>query len=204
MTASTLRTPTPTRLLVPLVCLTTFVGCARYEYDLVRPPDLARHIGGKSLTTFSIDDREYALQSYDSRLVMRIANRAGEPVKLLGGDSYAIDPGGESHPLADRVIPPGGHIKLILPPPPQQVRETGPRFGIGLGVGVSNAGFPRRGYGYGGGAYDDLGPRYYSVYDPNDATIWQWNGETEATLRLTFEKGKERVSDEFVLRRRKM
>jgi hypothetical protein len=101
------------------------------------------------------------------------------------------------------VIPPGGYIKLILPPPPQQVRETGPHFGVGVGVGVSNAGYHRGRYGY-GGMYDDLGPRYYSVYDPNDATYWEWKGETDARLVLTFEKGKDRDSDEFVFHRRKM
>ena len=210
MTMTTTPSVRPTTaLLLPLICVVlTFTGCARYEYDIVKPADLAQHVGGKSPVRFPIEDREYALQSSSGRLVMFVHNRGEDPIKLLGGDSYAVDPRGESHPLADRVIPPGGHIKLILPPPPQQVRETGPRFGIGLGVGISSAGGyhrHRHRHHYGGaGLYDDLGPRYYSVYDPNDAAYWEWKGETDARLVLTFEKGQDRFSDEFVFHRRKM
>jgi hypothetical protein len=73
-----------------------------------------------------------------------------------------------------------------------------------VGVGVAHAGHPYH-HGYGAaGVYDDPGPRYYSVYDPNDATFWQWEGETEAKLVLAYERGKERFSDEFVFRRKKM
>src|SRR5687767_8404246 len=125
------------RLVFAMLCAASFTGCARYEYDIVKPPELAQHVGSKSPVRFPLGDLEYALQASDNHLVMLITNRANEPVKLLGGDSYAIDPKGESHPLTDRVIPPGSHAKLILPPPPQQVRETGPRFGIGLGVGIA-------------------------------------------------------------------
>jgi hypothetical protein len=31
-----------------LIASLALTGCARYEYDLVNPPDLARHIGGKA------------------------------------------------------------------------------------------------------------------------------------------------------------
>jgi hypothetical protein len=192
--------------LTVLLALAALGGCAKYEYDVVKPAELAQHVGGKSPVRLPIGDLEYALQSYDNHLVMIITNRAAEAVKLLGGDSYVVDPKGESHPLTDRVIPPGSHVKLILPPVPQQVREDGPRFGVGVGVGISNAGFPRHGrYGYGGGMHDDLSPRYYSIYDPNDATMWKWDGDgTEARIVLTFEKGKDRFSDEFVFRRKKV
>jgi hypothetical protein len=204
--------PAPLSSLPPVValfCLMSFAGlsgCAHYEYDIVRPPDLSQHVGAKSPVHFPLGDLEYGLQSYDNHLVMLITNRANEPVKLLGGDSYAIDPKGESHPLADRVIPPGNHAKLILPPPPTQVRETGPHFGFGVGVGVAHSGHPYYSHSvYGAaGVYDDPGPRYYSVYDASDATFWQWEGETEARLVLAFEKGKERFTDEFVFRRKKM
>src|SRR3954471_8671292 len=98
-------------------------GCARYEYDLVKPPDLAQHVGSKAPVQFPIGDLEYALQTSNDHLVMIVATPAAEPVKLIGGDSYTVDPKGESHPLTDRVIPPGSHVKLILPPPPTQVRE---------------------------------------------------------------------------------
>src|SRR4051812_33197265 len=126
--------------LLYLGALCASTGCAHYEYDIVKPPELAQHVGPKAPVRFPIGDLEYALQTSENHLVMIVTNRANEPVKLLGGDSYAIDPHGESHPLADRVIPPGNFAKLILPPPPTQVRETGPHFGIGVGVGVSNAG----------------------------------------------------------------
>lgn len=195
------------RLILAMLCLGAGPGCAHYEYVIVKPPDLAQHVGSKTPVRFPIGDLEYALQTSEDHLVMIITNRANEPVKLLGGDSYSIDPKGESHPLTDRLIPPGNHAKLILPPPPTQVRETGPHFGFGVGVGVAHAGHPYHhpGYGYGaGGVYDDPGPRYYSVYDPNDAAFWQWQGETEARLMLTFERGKDRFTDEFLFRRKKM
>ena len=191
-------------LLVPLAG-----GCARYEYDIVRPADLAQHVGTKQWTTFTLDDLEYRLRSYDNRLVALIYNRSEQPVRLSGEESTAVDPRGESHPLRGRTILPGSHIKLILPPPRPRVRDYGPRFGFGMGVGISRR-YRRDHFGY--GTYDDLtdyGPRYYTVYDASDATYWAWPGEGNATIVLAYERGErgeagETFEHEFVFRRVRM
>ncbi len=192
------------RRILPLAALLLLsgVGCAHYQYDMVKPPDLAQRVGTKSPVTFKMEDVAYALQTSNNRLVMMVTNESDVAIKLIGGESYAVDPYGESHPLASRVIPPGAHVKLILPPPSEVMVDNGPHFGIGLGVGVSSA-HHHGGHYYGGGMYDD-GPRYYSVYDPNDPTFWKWEGESEARLLLTFEREGKHFSDEFVFKRVKV
>ena len=184
-------------------------GCARYEYDLVRPPELARHVDAKSWATFPLEPLEYRLRTSDNRLVMLVYNRGEKTIKLSGTDSAAVDPRGESHPLQGRTIMPGSYVKLILPPPAPQVRASRPTFGFGVGVGYGAAyGYPYRdGLGYGAPyyGYDEFEPRYYSVYDVNDRTYFEWPGETELRLSLAYEpESGERFRHEFVFRRRKM
>src|SRR3954463_11026789 len=53
-----------------LLCLVALAGCAHYEYDIVKPPDLAQHVGSKAAVRFTIGDLEYALQTSESHLVM--------------------------------------------------------------------------------------------------------------------------------------
>ena len=45
-------------------------GCAHYEYDLVRPPELSRHIGAKAWEVVTLDPLEYRLRTSDNRLVI--------------------------------------------------------------------------------------------------------------------------------------
>src|SRR4051812_23436990 len=74
-------------------------GCAHYEYDLVEPADQAQHIGTKTPVNLSRESIRYQAQSSSDHLVLVIHNEAQEPIKLLGEDSFAVDPNGESHPL---------------------------------------------------------------------------------------------------------
>src|SRR5438045_2466345 len=54
-------------------------------------------------------------------------------------------------------------------------------------------------------AFDEFGPRYYSIYDPNDRTYFDWGGESTMRFLFTFEReGGERIRHEFVIRRRKV
>ena len=203
-----------------IFCL--LAGCARYEYDVVEPAELAGHVGGRSWVALRRGDIEYRMRSYDDRLVMHIYNRGDAPVKLLGADSAAVDPRGESHPLQSATIPPGSFIKRIFPPPPPRVRPYGPTFGVGVGVaygarrGHALPGRPHRGFGrypfarrhrpyYRGGFYDpfdDFGPRYYSIYDPTDRTHFRWPGGTSVRFLFTYEReGGERFRHEFLIRR---
>src|SRR5688500_5139087 len=100
-------------------------GCARYEYDLVEPPNLAQHVG-KTPVLVEAEPLEYSLQTYDNYLIMFVQNPTEEPIKLLGEDSVVVDPRGESHPLDGRTIAPGTRVKLIFPPIPPRLEPYGP------------------------------------------------------------------------------
>jgi hypothetical protein len=118
---------------------------------------------------------------------MLVYNRGERPVKLLGPDSAAVDPRGESHPLQSATILPGSHVRRLFPPPRPRVQRWGPSFGIGVGAGYGGGFHHRDHFGY--GAYDDIGPRYYSVYDANDRTYFNWPGNTDLRLLLTYHRG---------------
>ena len=89
-----------------LIAATLLLGCARYEYDLIQPANLARHVG-KTEESFAIEPLEYRLVSIDNSLVMRIFNNSAEPITLEGTRSYAVPPTGQSHPLRPQTIAPG-------------------------------------------------------------------------------------------------
>lgn len=174
-------------------------GCARYEYDLVEPADLARHIGGAADEHVSLEPLHYILRSYENRLVMRIENPLDEPIQLLGEKSYVVDPSGQSHPLRSQTIAPKTFIKLILPPPRPYYREDGPYFGIGVGVSSARWGrYPA----YDAWVWDE--PRYYTIYNESDAGWWDWEGETDVRMMLVFARGREGFSQMFVWHRKKM
>ena len=200
----TCRVPT---ILLAAALLALGGGCARYEYDLLQPADFAGHVGSRSWTAFQRDDLEYRLRTSDNRLVALVYNRGERTIKLSGADSAAVDPRGESHPLQGRTIPRDSYIKLIFPPPRPQVRSYGPTFAFGVGVGYSRrfGGPYRDGLGFGSGMYDDVEPRYYSVYDPNDRTYFVWPGGSDLRLLLAYEpEAGDPFRHEFVFRRRRM
>lgn len=229
------RSPFPLAF-VPACLVFLTLGCARYEFDVVEPRELAGHVGAKSWVVLRRDEVEYRLRSYDNRLVTHVYNRSEAPLKLLGPDSAAVDPRGESHPLHSATIPSGSYVKRIFPPPLPRVRQTGPTFGFGVGVGygsagpgggagraIGNRGFGRHGFAprravqagyrprhhhyhpYRSAFYDDYGPRYYTVYDPNDRTYFAWPGESSVRLILAYDRENgERFRHEFLFRRRKM
>lgn len=174
-------------------------GCATYEYDLVRPADLARHVGGKTDEIFTRDSLEYRLITVDSRLVLRAYNNTDQPMTLNGERSTVVDEDGQSRPLRSITIAPRSFMKLILPPLPPRIERVGPSIGIGVGGVFGDARRPYRPYGYNYG-YDT--PRYFAIYD-NDVYYWDWNGETEVRLTLVYEQGQTTIQHEFVFARRK-
>jgi hypothetical protein len=183
-------------------------GCAHYEYDLVQPPEFAGHVGAGKPVEVTLEPLGYRLQTSESHLVMLVFNRGETPVRLLGDRSTVVDPRGQSHPFRGQTIAAGSYIKLVFPPLPPRVEPRGPVIGIGVGAVVTSGGYYRQRY-LGGGpfGYDPVfdGPRYYSVYDPGDATYWEWDGEGDARLVLTFQQGDQKpFSHEFVFRRRKV
>ena len=98
--------------ILPLMAL----GCTQYEYELVRPDRLARHIDNQAQTTFKIAPLNYGMISKENRLVVVIQNPLAEPVQILGDRSEVVDPSGQSHPLRSQTIAPTAFVKLILPP----------------------------------------------------------------------------------------
>ena len=191
-----------------LPVMLTAGGCARYEYEVVAPPDLAQHIGTKAFVTLPMEPLRYEARTANDRLVLFIHNDTDQPVKLLGEDSYAVDPRGESHPLPTRTIAPGSSTKLIFPPVRPTIRQSGPSFGVGVGVGLGSARYRRGGYygsrlGYGYDPFYDDYPRYYRLDD--DGTLyWDWGGNgTTIKLRLVYQTGDEpnRFHHDFTFRR---
>jgi hypothetical protein len=175
-------------LALPLALILFTAGCAHYEYDLVSPADLARHVGAKADEIVRVDPLEYRLRSYDNHLVVQVFNPTSDGVTLLGDQSYAVDPGGQSHPLRGQTIAPDTFIKLIFPPP-RPYYQSSPAIGIGFGV-VAHRGYG--GAGYYSPLYDPFWdePRYYTYYDANDTSYWDWNGDgTEARIHMAYQRG---------------
>jgi hypothetical protein len=179
-----------------LLCAT---GCAKYEYDIVSPSDLRTHIGRKTDAVTPVDPLVYRWRTVDSRLVVRIHNPTTDPIELLGDKSTVVAPSGESHPLQRQTIAPDSYAKLILPPPRPRVYNSGPTFGVGVGMRVD-----RRDYGYPDDPLDDDEPRFLTVYDDANAIYWDWNGQTEVRLTLVYQRGEQSFRHEFTIRRKKV
>ncbi len=177
--------------LAAMVLLLT--GCARYEYDLVNPPDLARHIGSKADEIVRVDPLEYRLRSYDNRLTMSIFNPTHDPITLAGDHSYVVT----------QTIAPGTYVRVILPPMRPGYYESSPSIGIGLGVGYVGGFRGRRPYPfYDPYFYDE--PRYYTYYDESDTTYWNWEGETAVKLHLVYQRAQTTFSHDFTFHRKNM
>lgn len=177
-------------LMLWMALLTT--GCASYEYDLVAPQALARHIG-EQIETLPRDPLVYQAQSYDDHLVLRIGNPGDVPVTLLGHESFLVDPSGESHPLRPLTIGPQSFIKLILPPLATNIEPRGPSVGIGVGYN-SNVG---------GGVRIGAEPTYVAV-SSIDGTFWRWEPGRVVRMTLVFERRGKAFQHSFEFRRIKM
>jgi hypothetical protein len=192
-----MRIPTCLLGLALLMC-----GCAHYEYDVVRPPDLTGHVGAKADAILHLDPLEYRLRTVESRLVMRIFNPSAEPITLRGDRSVIVDPNGQSHPLRSQTIAPGSYIKLILPPFRPRIENYGPSFGIGMGVGVARVN--HRHYFLAPTAPGDV-PRYFDLYDDANAFFWEWPGETNVQITLVYQRSADKeFTHVFEFHRRKM
>jgi hypothetical protein len=175
-------------------------GCARYEFDLVEPAELARHVG-KTQERVSLEPLTYRLEAYENRLVMRIENPTEEAIEVLGEQSVVVSPDRQSHPIRSQSIAPGSFVKLILPPIPPRVDRFGPSLGLGLGVRASRGGVHKP---VGRGLADPVAaPRYFSINE-DDAYYWEWAGETTVRMTLVYRRGREEFRQGFVWVRRKM
>jgi hypothetical protein len=184
------------------------IGCARYEYDLVHPPELAQHIGRDKPVEVTLEPLNYRYRTVESRLVMQVCNSTNAPIRLLGDQSTVVDPRRQSRPLRGRAIAPGSFIKLVFPPLMPVVEPRGPVIGFGVMAIGSSGGYYRRRFLHGGAfGYDPAfdGPRYYSVYAADDGTYWEWDGEGEIRVILVYQQGDQKpFTHEFVFRRKRV
>ena len=197
--------------LMPLLFISFLVGCARYEFEVLEPPEFATRVGRKTGTAADIrrEPLDYHMRAYEGRLVMNIFNTDDQPIELLGDQSFVVDPEGESHPLLTATIAPNSYIKLILPPLRPYYRSE-PRFGFGIGVGFSHyhGPYPHRYYrGPGFRHYFDPlmpAPMYLSAYDTG-SPFWAWEGQSTVRLRLTYRRQNDELfHHEFVIQRVKV
>ena len=173
-------------------------GCAKYEYQLVDPPQLAQRIGQQERRV----EREplvYHLQTYENRLIMRVENPTAEPIELLGNQSAAVDPNGQSHPLRSQTIMPGSFIKLVLPPLQPNIHPVQPTFGIGVQVN-SHLATPCDGE-IPQTDREEWRPVYADVYSDVDPGYWEWNGEATARITLVYQRSGKNFWDGFVFHR---
>jgi hypothetical protein len=185
-------------------------GCATYEFDLVRPPELTRHIGRSIDAVVQVEPLEYRMRSVDNRLVVRVFNPTNDPIELVGPKCSVVDPNGQSHPLPSQSIAPGSFVKLIFPPMRPRVYDPyyGPTWNTGMGAG----GYYRVGDGPASPAtprpiphpHFSSPPRYLVVYDDGDPYYWDWKGQSEVRAILAFRQGETEFRHEFVFRRRKV
>lgn len=189
-----------------LLLMLLSVGCARYEFDIVRPPDLAQHIGRKQDAVAPLPPLEYRMRTVEGRLAMAIVNQSGEPITLRGAESFVVDPRGRSHPVRSQTIAPGSYIKLIFPPLPPRVRPSGPSFGIGIGTMIGSSGYPSRRYRHHPYGHHFAEPRYYAVYDDDEdeGRYWDWDGESEVRISLVYDHGGHPLNHQFVIMRKKV
>lgn len=180
-----------------LLCLAS--GCAKYEYDIMQPADLAQHIGSEPAEV-AVDPLMYSLQAYDNRLVVLVRNPTEDAITLQGSRSVVVTGDGQSHPLQERTIAPGTYIKLIFPPLRPRIERVGPSIGIGVGGTISlndgrNRTIPPA---------VDTEPRYLAVYDDNNAVYWDWDGDSAVTFTFSFMRNEDTFSHTFVIQRGKV
>lgn len=162
------------QIALPLILL-LLGGCAHYEYDLIQPESLARHVGSAA-TWFHLEPVNYSLVSFDNRLVMTVANPSNQPVQLLGSRCAIVDPRGVSHPVPDQTIAPGNAVKLIFPPFPD--RTPGPTFVIHLGSTTQPA--------------------------PRPTYTFDWNDDLNVSMTLVYFYENDVIEHHLVFHRRKM
>lgn len=197
------------RIALPSLLIVLFAaGCARYEYDLISPADLTRHIATKAETSVTLEPLEYRMQSYENRLVLKIFNPTDDAMQLAGERSSVVDPDGQSHPLQGGPIAPHSYLKLILPPLRPRVYDPSPTIGFGVGVGVGRRDDDPSLDGALDGPLRDGGstePRYLYVYDDNNPLYWDWKGEGEARLTLVYVMGNGKtITHAMTFKRQKM
>lgn len=156
-------------------------GCVRYEYDIVAPAQFTQHVGSQSDAVVRQSPLTYRMRSAENHLVIQVYNDGPDALTLSPAESFVADASGQSRRIAGRVVAPAAFVKLILPPLPPDRAPVGPvvSFGVGAGSGAGT------GMDVGTGLADPPRPSAdASADDP-----WNWPGESDVRLSLTYRKG---------------
>ena len=163
------------RIYLTILLLLPLVGCASYEYDLLRPEELAGRASSKEALVRTIGPIEYRMVTVENRLVIKMFNTSDQPIKLLAPESTIVDPDGQSRPVKASAIQPKSFARLVLPPVRPEYRATSSGAHYGPGVRRSDFGYTDT----------DLTETYRLV--DGGENYWNWSGESEARLVLVYE-----------------
>ncbi len=166
------------------------VGCTSYQYEISTPNGPSRSITKDEETIIPANPAELRLRQVDSRCVLLIGNSSKELLSLQPAGCAIVDPAGQSRAIAARVIPPGSHLKLVLPPI-REVEPRGPVFGIGVGMQVDAS------------SIDQPREAQYLSSGNDSQEYWEWNGAGTIKLFLSIKQNESETKHEFVITRRK-
>lgn len=182
-----------------LLLAAALTGCARYEYVLLEPADVAQPLPDGGKLDVPIEPLEYHFADLGERLYVRVRNPTDDTLAIAGDRSFVVDPRGESRRLGEGIIAPHSFIEFALPPATRVYRAY-PAVGFGVGFGFSR-GYRRGYYPYGPYPYDPFyGPPYR--YGPDQVYKWAWQ-TGEVRLHLSYLRGDQRIDHEFLILRRR-
>lgn len=202
--------------------LASLVGCTKYDFIILDPPELSQTIGRDEDVVFSSPSVEYRMRAAGDRLVIQILNAGETPIRLDAARSVVVAPNGETHPITGQTIAAGGTIKLILPPYRPVTSDEVYNYGFGYGYGYRGEMYPEHRRNW-----DDRGDRYrhgpyrprfradyfhsgfyfpappYVTFDDASPIYWDWLGETQIQLTLAYDRDGAMSEDRFVIQRQK-
>lgn len=184
---------------LPLLGLACIIvgGCAKYEIALVDPAEFSQTLQRQKEAILHIDPVEYRFSDVNGRLGVRVFNTTGDPLTMLGEQSYIVDPGGQTHPLRGGTIAPDSFIAFALPPIATVYRERS-RLSFGLGVGHHSH---LDGHFGGFGTSFDHDPWKYRGFE--NVPAWRWKTGT-VRMRLVFDTEPEPLAHEFTFVRERV
>lgn len=179
------------------LALSLLAGCDQYDYQFSRPADnQSLLVTSNNEVRYADDPLEYKMQAADGHMVLWIYNPAQDQVYLLGDKSSVVDPAGISHPLTDQVIAPESAVKELFPPLRPESESSGPPPEYSPISPIA----PNDRPGY-------IPPSGYGESTPpenrqqNPALFWDWTGETEIQLTLSFREGDHTFEHHFTIKK---
>ncbi len=172
-----------------LFMLLAAVGCTHYDYDIVDPPDAARHVGPDQWVDVPFPPLVYHFITEDNYLICRIENSSDAAIQLLGDRSVVVSPDGQSHPLRSETIAGHSFIKLVFPPLQPRIERYGPSIGFGVG--------------YRADARTCSEPSYLDLYVDDAPYYWSFHGEGTFRITFVFRSDQRTIEQHFTIGRQK-